>query len=113
MYQVDFLLRQYQFSLDDIVFDANGNLPRHADPKVLYAQRHPELFPLEINRASREQLLRVPGIGPRSVQRILDLRRGSALREFGDLERGGLLTRRTPPFILLNGRRPTQQLALW
>jgi predicted DNA-binding helix-hairpin-helix protein len=113
LYQVDFLLRQYQFSLDDIVFDANGNLPRHADPKVLYAQRHPELFPLEINRASREQLLRVPGIGPRSVQRILDLRRGSALREFGDLERGGLLTRRTAPFILLNGRRPTQQLALW
>ncbi|MEP7198852.1 MAG: hypothetical protein ABI874_03440, partial [Chloroflexota bacterium] len=75
LYQVDFLLRQYPFTLNDLVFDTAGNLPRHADPKVLSAQQHPERFPLELNRASRDELLRVPGIGPRSAERIIALRR--------------------------------------
>ncbi len=113
LYQVDFLLRQYQFAMSDIVFDAYGNLPRNADPKMLYAQHHPELFPLEINRATREQLLRVPGIGPRSAARIVQMRRRGVLRDLRDLERMSLVTRRAAPFILLNGRQPTQQLHLF
>lgn len=113
LYQVDFLLRQYRFTMDELIFDAAGNLPRHADPKVLYATHHPELFPLELNCASREQLLRVPGIGPQSAERILQRRQQGILRDFRDLEKIGLVTRRAAPFILLNGRRPTQQLNLF
>ncbi len=113
LYQADFLLRQYQFAMDELVFDASGNLPRNVDPKLLYATHHPEKFPLELNRASREELLRVPGIGPRSAERILQLRRQGILRDFRDLEKIGLATRRAAPFVLLNGRRPTQQLSLF
>jgi len=113
LYQADFLLRQYGFASDDLVFDEGGNLPRHADPKLLHALNHPAQFPLEINRATREQLLRVPGIGPRSADRILQLRRDGALRDFRALERIGMATRRAAPFILLNGCRPAQQLPLF
>jgi predicted DNA-binding helix-hairpin-helix protein len=112
LYQVDFLLRQYGFKSDELVFDAAGNLPRDVDPKLLYAQAHPEKFPLELTRASREELLRVPGLGPRSVARIVQLRRQGALRDFDDLAKLGIAARRAAPFILLRGRRPLQQLPL-
>jgi predicted DNA-binding helix-hairpin-helix protein len=112
LYQMDFLLRQYGFKSDELVFDAVGNLPRDVDPKLLYAQAHPEKFPLELTRASRAELLRVPGLGPRSVERLVQLLRQGALRDFGDLTKLGLITRRTVPFILWRGRRPLQQLSL-
>lgn len=74
LYQADWLLRFYGFAFDDLIFDADDNLPRQADPKMIYARAHPERFPVEVNRASRE-LLRVPGLGPRSVRRLLEWRR--------------------------------------
>lgn len=113
LYQADFLLREYGWDPGDLVFDAGGNLPRHLDPKTLHARHHPERFPLELNRATREELLRVPGIGPRSADRILALRRTGALRDFRALERLGMHTRRAAPFILLNGRPPVRQLPLF
>ncbi len=113
LYQADWLLRFYSFSYQDLVFDASGNLPRKADPKMIFAQTHPELFPVELNRASREELLRVPGIGPRSVSRILHWRRQGAIRELGDLKRAGAVAERASSFILLNGKRPPHQLPLW
>ena len=113
LYQADFLMRHYRFSPDELVFDAAGNFPRHADPKQLYADHHPELYPVELNRASRETLLRVPGIGPRSAERIIQMRRQGTLKEFGDLEKLGLLTRRAAPYILLSGHRPLRQLPLF
>nr|MBC7244025.1 radical SAM protein [Chloroflexota bacterium] len=113
LYQSDFLLRHYGFTLQDLTFDRNGYLDVDVDPKMAWAQRHPEYFPLEINRASKEQLLRVPGIGPRSAARILRARRESKLRYMEDLHALGIETKRAAPFILLDGHCPPQQLALW
>ncbi len=113
LYQADWLLRFYGFTFDDLVFDAHGNLPRRADPKMMYARTHPELFPVEVNRASREELLRVPGLGPKAVAHILRWRRQGALRELADLRKAGAVTERAAPFILLDGRRPPHQLSLW
>jgi putative DNA modification/repair radical SAM protein len=113
LYQADWLLRFYGFGFDDLVFDAGGNLPRRADPKRLYGLRHPELFPVEVNRASRDELLRVPGIGPRSAARILQGRSLGKLRELDDLARTGADAARAAPFVLLDGKCPPFQLPLW
>jgi predicted DNA-binding helix-hairpin-helix protein len=113
LYQADWLLRFYGFCFDDLVFDPAGNLPRQADPKRMYAQAHPELFPVEVNRASREELLRVPGIGPRSVSRLLQWRRQGTLRDMADLSRAGAVASRAAPFVLLDGKVPPHQLHLW
>jgi predicted DNA-binding helix-hairpin-helix protein len=76
LYQVDWLIRKYGFAADEIPFAPDGSLPLQADPKELWARTHPERFPLDVNRAPREELLRVPGFGPTTVGRILCLRRG-------------------------------------
>jgi predicted DNA-binding helix-hairpin-helix protein len=113
LYQADWLLRYYGFCFDDLVFDAGGNLPRRADPKLLRARAHPERYPVEVNRASREELLRVPGLGPRAVARLLAWRRQGALRELSSLSLAGGVAERAAPFVLLDGRRPPYQLPLW
>lgn len=112
LYQSDWLLRQYDFTFEDLIFDEAGNLPREADPKMMWAQVHPERFPIEINQASREELLRVPGLGPRSVTRILRLRRQGTLRTLTDLKKIGAVASRAAPFILLDGKRPPYQMRL-
>ena len=63
LYQVDFLMRKYGFSDSDILFDERGDLSLEADPKEVWAANHPEFFPVDVNRASRLELLRVPGSG--------------------------------------------------
>ncbi|MGD2041651.1 MAG: radical SAM protein [Anaerolineae bacterium] len=113
LYQADWLLRFYGFTFDDLIFDGAGNLPRTADPKMLYAHSHPELFPVEVNRAPREELLRVPGIGPRSADRILRWRRQGTLRELSHLGKAGAVTTRAASFVALDGQRPPHQLPLW
>jgi putative DNA modification/repair radical SAM protein len=113
LYQADWLMRFYGFSFDDLVFDEAGHLPRRADPKMMYARAHPELFPVEVNRASREELLRVPGIGPRSANRLVQWRRQGTLRELADLGKAGAVAQRAASFILLDGARPPHQLPLW
>jgi predicted DNA-binding helix-hairpin-helix protein len=113
LYQADWLLRFYGFGFDDLVFDVEGNLPRKADPKMLYAQAHPELFPVEVNRASRQALLRVPGLGPRSVERILRWRRRGTMRRLEDLSKAGAVAVRAAPYVLLDGKRPPLQLSFW
>jgi len=113
LYQSDFLLRQYGFQFDDLVFDSSGNLPIDTDPKVAWAQRHLTHAPVELNRAGRSELLRVPGIGPKSVDVILHERRKGHLRELTDLRKIGVIASRAAPFILLDGRRPAYQLPLW
>jgi len=113
LYQADFLLRQYDFRFGELVFDGNGNLPSYADPKSAWAHRHPELFPVEVNQASREELLRVPGIGPISADRIVSLRTKGSFRSLRDLRGLRVVTSRVAPFILLNGKRPPVQLPLW
>lgn len=104
LYQCDFLLRQYGFSLDELVF-SDGNLPLDQDPKQAWARANPQHFPLEINRASREQLLRVPGIGPRSASRIIALRRQHRITQLGELKNMGAVVKRAAPYLLAAGRR--------
>jgi len=74
LYQTDFLLRKYGFELNDIYFEGDGGLSYDVDPKLMWAKRHPEFFPVNINRADKLQLLRVPGIGPLGAKRILKMR---------------------------------------
>ncbi len=113
LYQCDFLFRLYDFRLDELVFDERGDLPRDADPKTMWAQRHPEYFPIEVNRATREELLRVPGIGPRSAARIVRERGSARFTSLSDLRKTGAVSQRAAPFVLLAGRRPPYQLALY
>ncbi|HWR40847.1 MAG TPA: putative DNA modification/repair radical SAM protein [Patescibacteria group bacterium] len=104
LYQSDFLMRQYHFSFQELVFDPCGNLDQDLDPKLAYALRHPELYPLEINRASYSQLLRIPGVGPRSASRILRLRHEQRLLDPRELKNAGVVTKRALAFLTLNGR---------
>jgi predicted DNA-binding helix-hairpin-helix protein len=85
LYQVDFLMRKYGFTESDIFFDKKGNLPLEIDPKEHWANFHPEYFPLNINKASRSQLLRVPGLGEITVNRILEQRKNSRIRNICDV----------------------------
>ena len=112
LYQADFLLREYGFQPDELCFDEKGDLPRQTDPKLLWALRHPERFPVEINRADRHTLIRVPGIGPVSARRIVRLRRQGRFHELTELKPMGVVVTRAAPFILLDGKRPLVQLSL-
>lgn len=113
LYQADFLLRQYGFGMQELVFDAGGNLPAEADPKQVWAQRHPEFFPIELNRADTRELVRIPGIGPKSAARIVARRRQGRLRGLDHAGLRGALAQRAAPYVLLDGRRPTYQAELW
>jgi len=90
LYQVDFLFRKYGFSEGDVIFERNGNLSLTIDPKEAWALRHPEFFPVDINRASSYSLLRVPGLGPVTVKRILERRRRQRIRRIEDVGRVGV-----------------------
>ncbi len=113
LYQASFLLRDYGFDTEELPFDAAGNLPLTEDPKVAWAQQHLSENPVELNRASREELLRVPGVGIKGVEDILAARRKDTLRDLSQLRRLGLPVQRVAPYILLDGQRPAQQLRLW
>lgn len=110
LYQASFLLRDYGFQFEDLPFEVDGNLPAQSDPKLVWAQRNLAETPLEINLAERRELLRLPGIGPKSAEAILRARRKGKLRHAEDLQRIGVNPTRALPFILLDGHRPAQQL---
>lgn len=112
LYQASFLLRDYGFEFEDLPFGKSGHLPLDADPKVGWARMNLTETPVEVNKADRRDLLRVPGIGPRGVEAILRERQRGTLRELGDLRKLGVLAQRAAPFVLLDGRRPPAQLAL-
>lgn len=103
LYQADWLLRFYGFNADEILEDSNPNLDLEFDPKCNWALRHMELFPVEINRADKDMLLRVPGIGVRSVSKILKARQRRNL-DFDDLRKIGISLKRARFFILCKGR---------
>jgi predicted DNA-binding helix-hairpin-helix protein len=104
LYQADFLFRKYGFALDELVFDTTGNLSLESDPKAIWAAQHPERFPLEINQASRAMLLRVPGIGPTAVSRILSLRQESKIRDLDGLKAATPRWRAAAPYLLFDGK---------
>lgn len=109
LYQCDFLIRKYGFDFEEIIFDERGNLKEDEDPKTVWARNHPELFPVEINNAVLELLMRVPGIGPVSAGRIVKIRREAGIRRPGQLGAVGAIVSRAAPFILLDGRAIAHQ----
>ena len=118
LYQADYLLHDYGFGADDMVYEATGNLPLEVDPKTAWALAHPERFPLEVTRASHDELLRVPGIGPTAARRLVGARRAAAPRRRRALRaRGGVTTRArrvlTRPGRGLQTTRWAQQLGFW
>lgn len=103
LYQADWLLRYYGFSADELLDEATPDLDRELDPKSSWALRHPELFPVEVNRASYEELLRIPGIGVRSAQRIVQARRQCHLG-IDELAQLGVVMKRAQYFVTARGR---------
>lgn len=103
LYQADWLLRFYQFTADEILSDDMPDFDLHLDPKACWALRHPDVFPVEINRASYHMLLRVPGIGVQSARRICAARRQAWL-SYDSLRRLGIVLKRAKYFITCRGR---------
>jgi putative DNA modification/repair radical SAM protein len=112
LYQADFLLRRYNFELDELPFDEQGNLPRDVDPKLAWALRHPERFPVEVTKAEREELLRVPGIGPETAERIVKALKEGTLLTAEDLQRLGVRLKRAAPFLTLQGKPLTNEVPI-
>lgn len=103
LYQADFLLRFYGFAAKELLSEEKPNFNVYLDPKCDWAIRHLEYFPVEINRADYEMLLRVPGIGVKSAQRIMRARRSVKL-DFDQLKRIGVVLKRAHYFITCNGK---------
>ena len=106
LYQADWLLRFYGFEVDEIADESAPNLDLALDPKLAWALRNRADFPVDINRAPRETLLRVPGLGVRNVERILAARRFARLR-LSDLVRLRLAMKKIMPFIIAADHTPT------
>ena len=102
LYQADWLLRFYGFRADELLDEKRPNFNVLLDPKEDWALRHLEFFPVEINRADYQVLLRVPGIGVKSAQRIVKARRNGSLC-FEDLKRIGVVLKRALYFITCSG----------
>ena len=103
LYQADWLLRFYKFKAEELLDEKNPNFNLYLDPKCNWALKHLEMFPVEVNRADYEVLLRVPGIGVKSAQRIVKARRMGAL-DFPDLKKMGVVLKRALYFITCGGR---------
>jgi predicted DNA-binding helix-hairpin-helix protein len=113
LYQASFLLRDYGFDVEELPFAQDGNLPLHTDPKLAWANVNLSNSPIEINTADRQQLLRIPGIGVKSADRILRQRKLGKIRELSYLKKIGVPTKRAAPFILMDGQQNPRQLQLW
>lgn len=98
LYQADWLMRFYGFSVDEIVDNEHANLDLDVDPKVSWALRHPECFPVDINKAEYEMILRVPGIGVKSATLIVNSRRFNRLTSY-HLKKMGVVMKKAKYFI--------------
>jgi putative DNA modification/repair radical SAM protein len=104
LYQADWLMRFYGFETTEIV-EGDDMLSLDLDPKLAWALRHPDRFPIDVSRASREELLRIPGFGSKAVDRIITTRRQTSIR-VADLARLHIPRRKALPFIVLSDHRP-------
>jgi putative DNA modification/repair radical SAM protein len=109
LYQADWLMRFYGFGHDEIVTSGTGMLSLEVDPKLAWALAHRGRFPVDLNRAPKELLLRVPGLGVKSVGRVLQARRVRQLRA-ADLERMHLPLAKLLPFVVVADHRPGRAL---
>lgn len=103
LYQADWLLRYYGFQAEELLSESQPNFNVFLDPKCDWAVRHLENFPVEVNKADYQTLLRVPGMGVKSVQRIVEARK-SAVLDFADLKKMGVVLKRAGYFITCSGR---------
>ena len=97
-------MRIYKFDFNDLkcTFDDNGFLSLKYDPKYIYAVKNPDLFPIDVNSADYNELLKVPGIGIQSARRIIAARKsGFKFKLLRDLKRAGVATKRAEPFLKL------------
>ncbi len=113
LYQASYLIRDYRFTMEELPFNEFGNLPYEIDPKLSWAKKFLAENPIEINKASKEELLHIPGIGPKGVAALVIARRKNRVKSAEDLRRIGINPARAAPFIMLDGRRPSQQLSLF
>jgi predicted DNA-binding helix-hairpin-helix protein len=112
LYQASFLLRDYGFDLEELPFAEGGNLPLPTDPKQAWAQQNLREQPVEVNKAERNELLRVPGIGPKGANAIIRLRRKGKLYDISTLKKLGVIAERAAPYVLMDGQRAPMQLSL-
>jgi predicted DNA-binding helix-hairpin-helix protein len=112
LYQASFLLRDYGFAMEELPFAQTGNLPLNKDPKTAWAEQTLLHKPVEVNTANREQLMLVPGIGPKGADSILRARRQHRISSLDDLTKLGIIAKRSAPFVLLGGRQPSYQMRL-
>jgi putative DNA modification/repair radical SAM protein len=98
LYQADWLMRFYQFNVNEIVNEQYPDLDLELDPKLAYALRHPELFPIDVNTADYELILRIPGVGVKSAKLIVTSRRYGRL-SLEHLRKMGVVTKRAKYFI--------------
>ncbi|MDD5674005.1 MAG: radical SAM protein [Chitinivibrionales bacterium] len=102
LYQVDFLLRKYRFLHNDIFFGHDGNLMLEKDPKLVWAERNPHFYPVNLNKADKFTLLRVPGIGPTGAAGIIKQRIQTPLKRLDDLPFKGRRRRLVQQYIAFN-----------
>lgn len=113
LYEASFLLRDYGFDLEELPFDSEGILPLDRDPKRVNADRTLRHEPVELNRADREMLMRVPGIGRRKADNLLSLRQQGRLGDVSLLRKRGLISERSAPYVTVDGHRPGFQRDLF
>jgi predicted DNA-binding helix-hairpin-helix protein len=110
LYQASYLIKDYGFNESEFIYQENGNLMLNKDPKLVWAEKHLINNPIEINTAPRGLLLRVPDIGPRKADLILNLRKENPLNSIDALLKARLISPKSSPYILVNGRSPARQL---
>jgi len=113
LYQASFLIRDYGFSVEDLPFGSTGNLPLDIDPKLAWAIINLQDSPIELTKASRQELLKIPGIGPKRASKILEYRRKGYLCAVNDLQQIDLNPYRSAPFVLINGKKLPHQLCMF
>jgi predicted DNA-binding helix-hairpin-helix protein len=109
LYEASFLLRDYGFCMEELPFDSSGHLPLDKDPKYAWAIQNLMEQPVEINRADKYLLLRIPGIGPKNADSILKARSKNKLSSPEELSKFGINLKRAAPFLLVNGKRIAYQ----
>jgi predicted DNA-binding helix-hairpin-helix protein len=113
LYQAFYLLRDYNFNFEELQFNPTGNLALDKDPKLAWAEVNLMENPIEINTADPQQLLKIPGIGPASVKKLLYIRQYGKIQDISTLHKFGVSTARATRFILLDGHKPPFQPELF
>jgi predicted DNA-binding helix-hairpin-helix protein len=113
LYQAFFLVRDFGYKYEELPYNQSGNLPLNQDPKMAWAKVNLTHKPVEINSASRKQLLRVPGIGPKRAEIILSIRKKQKIKSISSLIKAKLINSNSSPFILVDGKLPARQLSFF